>query len=156
MPDSNCTSSSNSCLCFSSESIVKDEKRIELFEADAWCLVVNGTEKHDKVAEYIRWGERQGYNKRSVTINQKPWYKPTVQMLSGGEILLPRSFNDIFVVHYNPQRLLSLRFYRLHVKSGDPKQLVAFLRNERVSGLLFFRNFNQRKMSRFELFFKVR
>jgi len=107
--------------------ISKNDKKIEIVNADAWCLVVKNAEKGDKVFDYIRWGERQGYNKRSVTISQKPWYKPTVQMLSGGEILLPRSFSDTFVVHYNPRHFLSLRFYRLHVKSGNPKQLVAFL-----------------------------
>lgn len=107
--------------------IGKEDKKIEISDADAWCLVVKDAKKEDKVFDYIRWGERQGYNKRSVTINQKPWYKPTVQMLSGGEILLPRSFSDTFVVHYNPHRLLSLRFYRLHIKSGNVKQLVAFL-----------------------------
>ncbi len=105
----------------------KKDKRIEIKETDAWCLVIDEPIENKKILEYIDWGSRQGYNQRSVTKNQKPWFKPTNQMKKGAEVLLPRSFNDIFVTHYNPNRYLSLRYYRLHPKGNNVKELVAFL-----------------------------
>ncbi len=53
-------------------------------------------------------------------------------MLSSAKILVPRSFNDRFVVHYNPREYLSLRFYRLHPKRQEHSQLVAFLNSTLV------------------------
>ncbi len=105
----------------------KKDKRIQIEKTDAWCLVIDSNTKNKKIEKYIKWGEEQGYNQRSVTINQKPWFKPTNQMKRGAEILLPRSFNDIFVAHYNPQKYLSLRFYRLHPKQNNSEELVSFL-----------------------------
>lgn len=105
----------------------KKNKKIEIKEADAWCLVVNEKIENSKVESYINWGSRQGYSKRSVTKSQKPWFKPTNQMREGAEVLLPRSFNDVFVTYYNPNKYLSLRFYRLHPKQDNCKELVAFL-----------------------------
>lgn len=57
-------------------------------------------------------------------------------MLHSGEILLPRSFNDTFVIHYNPNKYLSLRFYRLHKKKAKTSQLVAFM-NSTLFWLVF-------------------
>ena len=57
-------------------------------------------------------------------------------MLSGAEILLPRSFNDRFVVYLNPPKYLSLRFYRLHIKEGDPLVLAGFF-NSTIFWLIF-------------------
>ncbi|MEW6033630.1 MAG: hypothetical protein AB1603_02110, partial [Chloroflexota bacterium] len=104
----------------------KTDKRIEVQGYDAYCLVVKGPPSR-RVQSYIAWGERQGYHQRSGTRNQRPWYKPTNQMLSAARFLVPRSFNDSFVFHFNPQRYLSLRFYRLHPKRGSDVQIVAFL-----------------------------
>lgn len=113
------------------KALIKDQtkmdKSIEIKSTDAWCLVVDTLLKNEKVAEYIKWGAKQGYDQRSVTKNQKPWFKPTNQMRLGAEVLLPRSFNDIFVTHYNPNKYLSLRYYRLHPKDNNVKELVSFL-----------------------------
>ncbi|HOF42664.1 MAG TPA: Eco57I restriction-modification methylase domain-containing protein [Candidatus Moranbacteria bacterium] len=105
----------------------KQDKRIEIQETDAWCLVINGDFKHKHITDYIKWGESHGYNQRSVTKNQKPWFKPTNQMKKGAEVLLPRSFNDVFVTHLNSKKWLSLRYYRLHPKKENVPELVAFL-----------------------------
>ena len=48
-------------------------------------------------------------------------------MKNGAEVLLPRSFNDTFVTYFNPQKHLSLRFYRLHPKKELTRELTAFL-----------------------------
>jgi len=105
----------------------KQDKKIEIGKADAWCLVIDDNQQNKKIKKYIEWGERQGYNQRSVTINQHPWFKPTNQMKNGAEVLLPRSFNDTFVTYFNPQKHLSLRFYRLHPKNNLTRELTAFL-----------------------------
>ena len=110
----------------------KDDKRIEVRSHDAYCLVVRGSPSK-KLSAYIRWGERQGYHERSVTKNQKPWYKPTNQMLSAARVLVPRSFNDTFVIHFNPREYLSLRFYRLHVRRGDELRLLAYLNSTLIT-----------------------
>ena len=109
----------------------KINKKIDIYGFDAYCVVLNediSSLKKRKVYEYIKWGEEQGYNNRSVTKNQNPWYKPTRQMLHSSQILIPRSFSDGYVIHHNPNNYLSLRFYRLHLKKGAAIYLwIAFL-----------------------------
>ena len=108
----------------------KKDKKIEIDGFDAYCLVVDdkpATIKKTNVYEYIKWGEKQGYDQRSVTKSQTPWYKPTRQMLHSSQILVPRSFHDRFVIHCNPKNYLSLRFYRLHPKKSSVPLLTAFL-----------------------------
>ncbi len=113
----------------------KDDKRIEINGYDAYCLVVRGTPSR-KLRAYIKWGEQQGYNQRSVTKHQRPWYKPTNQMLSAARVLVPRSFNDTFVIHYNPREFLSLRFYRLHLQKGDELPLLGYLNSTLIAFFL--------------------
>ncbi|MGD9873680.1 MAG: DNA methyltransferase [Kiritimatiellia bacterium] len=110
----------------------KSDKRIQIKEYDAYCLVVRD-EPSARLRRYISWGEAQGYDKRSVTRTQRPWYKPTNQMLSAGKILVPRSFGDSFVIFHNVKGFLSLRFYRLHVKQGNEASLAAFLNSTLVA-----------------------
>jgi hypothetical protein len=113
----------------------KHDKRIEIHGHDAYCLVIKG-EPSPRVKEYIKWGEHQGYHERSVTRMQRPWFKPTRQMLAGAHILVPRSFNDSFVIHYNPRAYLSLRFYRLHLKQGSEIPLIAYLNTTLIALIL--------------------
>lgn len=98
--------------------LLKEDKRLEINKTDAWVLCITDAPKDidSKTKEYIKWGEKTDFNKRSVTINQKPWYKPTRQMLRSGAILLPRSYNDSYTIYYNPHEFISLRFYRLYPK----------------------------------------
>ncbi|MDQ1336707.1 MAG: hypothetical protein QG552_3657, partial [Thermodesulfobacteriota bacterium] len=110
----------------------KSDKHIEIQGYDAYCLVIKG-QPSELAKKYIKWGEAQGYQLRSVTKNQHPWYKPTRQMLSGAEILVPRSFNDTFLIHSNPQRYLSLRFYRLHPKIEKYVEMMGFLNSTLVA-----------------------
>lgn len=106
--------------------LTKHDSRIEIHTYDAYCLVVKETPS-ENLLKYIRWGEKQGFDKRSVTKNQHPWFKPTNQMLKGANIIVPRSFNDKYVIHSNPHEFLSLRFYRLHLRKGKLENIVAFL-----------------------------
>ena len=110
----------------------KTDKRIEISGYDAYCLVIQG-EPSSRAKEYIRWGEKQCYHKRSVTKSQYPWYRPTRQMLASAKIIIPRSFNDTFIIHYNPKDYLSLRFYRLHPKQESEIALIAYLNTTLVA-----------------------
>lgn len=117
----------------------KKAKKIEIDGFDAYCLVLTHSHsflKDKHVYEYIKWGEKQGYNQRSVTKSQKPWFKPTRQMLNYSQILVPRSFYDTHVIHFNKNNYLSLRFYRLHLKKGSAPLLLAFL-NSTYMALIF-------------------
>ena len=123
--------------------LVKDytrEKRtIEIGGFDAYCFVCPDGKKELKqkeAYEYVKWGESQGYHLRSVTKTQNPWYKPTRQMLNGGKVLVPRSFNDTYIIHYNPKAYLSLRYYRLHPKKETVEVLVAFLNSTYIAFLI--------------------
>lgn len=109
--------------------VTRKERHIILENYDALCLVVQDPARtlSERLKAYIKWGETQGFHNRSVTKTQRPWYKPTRQMLHGAEIILPRSFNDTFAVHHNPSKMLSLRFYRLHPKNGQAVEIVAYL-----------------------------
>lgn len=113
----------------------KTNKCIEIKGYDAYCLVVENNPSTN-IKEYIKWGEKQGYHRRSVTISQNPWYKPTRQMLTSARILVPRSFNDTFVIHFNPNNYLSLRFYRLHLKRGNELALAGYLNSTLISLVL--------------------
>ena len=110
----------------------KNNKRIEIHGYDTYCFVVTD-EPSSRAQRYIEWGEEQGYHLRSVTKKQCPWFKPNNQMTSAGKILVPRSFNDTFLIYFNPNSYLSLRFYRLHVKKGEIAQLVGFLNSTLVA-----------------------
>ncbi len=121
----------------------KNDKRIEIHGYDAYCLVIKG-HLSQRVKKYIKWGEERGYHRRSVTKNQHPWHKPTRQMISAAKILMPRSFNDIFLVHSNPNSYLSLRFYRLHPKMGKHTELIAFLNSTLVT--LFIETFGNKSL----------
>ncbi len=44
----------------------KKDKRIQIEKTDAWCLVIDSNTKNKKIEKYIKWGEEQGYNQRSV------------------------------------------------------------------------------------------
>ena len=57
-------------------------------------------------------------------------------MLAGARILVPRSFSDSFVIYYNPNIYLSLRFYRLHLKQGHEVSLVAYLNTTLIALVL--------------------
>ena len=121
----------------------KNDKRIEIHGYDAYCFVVHGNPSAH-AQKYIEWGEEQGYHLRSVTKNQRPWFKPTNQMTSASKVLVPRSFNNTFLIYSNPKSYLSLRFYRLHLKKGVHAELVGFLNSTLVA--LFFETLGNKNL----------
>lgn len=65
------------------------------------------------VAKYIAHGEAKGYHKASGRRNTRPWYRPPANSYSGASILWPCRFGDKFYVCWNPEELVSHRFYRI-------------------------------------------
>jgi len=110
----------------------RDDRTICVSRGDAFCLVVTGTPTK-RLQSYIEWGEVCGFHERSVTSGRTPWYAPTKQMLTAGQFLVPRSFGDRFIIHRNDDRLLSLRYYRLHKIAGREMELCGYLNSTLVA-----------------------
>lgn len=68
---------------------------------------------------YIRWGEEAGFNERSVTRTQTPWWKPPLQAQKGAKLLWGRTHADSHRIFLNPELLISVRFFRLHPKENS-------------------------------------
>ncbi len=77
-------------------------------------------------ADYITWGEKQGFNMKSGTKNRNPWYTLPRQSLSGSKIIWPCRTGQRHVVAFNPNEIVSHRFYRIH-SNQDSEVLAAFL-----------------------------
>ena len=82
--------------------------------------------------EYIKWGEAQGFHRKSGTKTRKPWYVLPKQALTGGEIIWPCRAGQRHIVAYNPKRIISHRFYRIHY-SDDAKVFAAYLNSSFVA-----------------------
>ncbi|MYD87123.1 MAG: hypothetical protein F4Y14_13655 [Acidobacteria bacterium] len=107
-------------------------------EPDCYILAIPpATKVHTfEVAKYIKWGEQAGFNKRSVTRTQEPWWRPSRQAQSGSLLLWPRTHSDAHRCYYNPARLVSLRFFRLHPKRADTILPLLGILNSTVFALL--------------------
>jgi len=97
-----------------------DLSTLWLTESHADALVIDippdeSTMRHTKVLEYVRWGERKGFNKRSVTSLQRPWWKAPIQARESGPLLWLRYHHNVHRAYYNPQMLIGAdAFYRLY------------------------------------------
>ena len=72
-----------------------------------------------EVDRYVKWGEQAGFNQRSVPRTQDPWWRPPRQAQGGSLLLWPRTHSDAHRCYYNPERFVSLRFFRLHPKRAN-------------------------------------
>ena len=89
-----------------------------------------------RVSKYLAWGEDAGFNQRSVTKNQSPWWRPPLQAQSGALLLWPRTHSDTHKCLYNPDRLVSLRYFRLHPKRAALAMPLLGILNSTVFALL--------------------
>jgi hypothetical protein len=78
-----------------------------------------------KVNDYIQFGVRKKYNKRSGPSKRKPWWRLPDQARFCTEILFPRNYNDKLEVFYNPTRFIANRFYRL--ETNKHSSLIIYL-----------------------------
>ncbi len=88
------------------------------------------------VSKYLAWGEDVGFNQRSVTKYQSPWWRPPLQAQSGALLLWPRTHADTHKCLYNPDRLVSLRYFRLHPKRATLAMPLLGVLNSTVFALL--------------------
>jgi hypothetical protein len=88
---------------------------IENTDVRSFIILIDEKEKISKlkINDYIQFGVRMKYNKRSGPSSRIPWWKLPIQAKKCGEILIPRNFNDKVVILYNPRRFVANRFYRL-------------------------------------------
>jgi type I restriction-modification system DNA methylase subunit len=86
------------------------------------------------VAEYINFGEEKEYNERSGPSRRDPWWKPPSKAADGASIVLPRTHNDNHRAFYNPERVITGRFYR-----SDPEnsQFISLILNSTFGSLFF-------------------
>ena len=89
-----------------------------------------------RVSEYLAWGEDAGFNRRSVTKTQSPWWRPPLQAQSGALLLWPRTHSDTHKCLYNPDQLVSLRYFRLHPKRAALAMPLLGILNSTVFALL--------------------
>ena len=89
-----------------------------------------------RVSKYIAWAENVGFNERSVTRTQSPWWRPPLQARSGALVLWPRTHSRSHRCFYNPQRIVSLRFFRLHPILDDLTIAILAVLNSTLFALL--------------------
>jgi len=82
-----------------------------------------------EVYKYIKWGEAAGFDERSVTSIQTPWWKAPRQARESGPLLLMRNYNDVHKSFYNPKRFIAVRFYRLYPHDRDHEKPLAAILN---------------------------
>ena len=115
-----------------------DSNRLRIEEADCSVLAIplDTVVRQYEVAKYIAWGEDAGFNRRSVTKTQRPWWRPPLQAQSGATVLWPRTHSDSHRCFYNPNRLISLRFFRLHPKREEHTLPILAVLNSTLFSLL--------------------
>lgn len=103
-----------------------------------WCVFVYDLEAQEtpsEVRRLIRWGEEQGFHKRSGCRNRVSWYKLTSQAKTGSPILVGRNHDRSHIVYYNPQFIVSNRFYRIAPKPDYPVEGLAIFLNSSLGWL---------------------
>lgn len=86
------------------------------------------------VEEYIKFGEEKEYNDRSGPSRREPWWKPPSKAANGASIVLPRTHNDNHRAFYNPEEVITGRFYR-----SDPEnsEFISLILNSTFGSLFF-------------------
>ncbi|MBI2305400.1 MAG: Eco57I restriction-modification methylase domain-containing protein [Chloroflexi bacterium] len=105
---------------------------------DCWVLSIPpDTPIHKfQVRDYIKWGESAGFDERSVTRTQRPWWKPPLQAQRGAKLLWGRTHADSHRIFLNPELLISVRFFRLHPKEDWLTEPIWALLNSTIYALL--------------------
>ncbi|MCY4617731.1 MAG: hypothetical protein OXD50_04135 [Chloroflexi bacterium] len=115
-----------------------DHPRLQIDSPDCHVLAIppDTDISRFEVRDYIRWGEEAGFHKRSVPKSQSPWWRPPLQAQSGATILWLRTHADSHRCYFNPNRFVSLRFFRLHPNQEDLGLPLLALLNSSVFALL--------------------
>ncbi len=111
---------------------------LEQSQTDALVIDIppdESTVRHAKALEYVRWGECKGFNRRSVTRLQRPWWKAPIQARESGPLLWLRYHNNVHRAYYNPEQFIGAdAFYRLYpFDDSKALPLVAILNSTYVA-----------------------
>ena len=112
--------------------------KLTVTEPDCYVLVIppDMDVSRYRVSSYLAWGEDAGFDQRSVTKNQSPWWRPSLQAQSGALLLWPRTHSDTHKCLYNPDQFVSLRYFRLHPKREALAMPLLAILNSTVFALL--------------------
>ncbi len=110
----------------------RDFSKIIIKDTDInWCVFVCSDPINtlpEEVVRLIHWGEKHEFNKRSGCRSRNPWYKLPKQAYNGAPILVGRNHHQTHIVYYNPDHIVSNRFYRIEPNEGvSIKGLSVFL-----------------------------
>jgi len=72
--------------------------------------------KNQKLFQYLKWGEKTGFNKRSGSLKRNPWWKLPTQAYNPGSVLFSRLHDDSHICFYNPDKIPNTNFYSLKSK----------------------------------------
>ena len=102
---------------------------VSLHDLDTHILVIPKGESmsNKKVKSYLKWGEKKRFHLASGREGKSPWYLLPKEAFEGSEILWPARVGDKHYVYFNPQRIVSHRFYRVTTKEESPEVLCAVL-----------------------------
>lgn len=87
-----------------------------------------------RIGEYIQFGEEKGYNQSSGTKTQTPWWKYPKKASESSVIVLPRTHNNNHRIFYNPEGVVTGRFYRSDPPEGE-SEFVATVLNSTFGSL---------------------
>lgn len=87
-----------------------------------------------EVETYIKFGEQKEYNERSGPSRRTPWWKPPSKAANGASIVLPRTHNDNHRAFYNPEKVITGRFYRVDPKNS---KFISLILNSTFGSLFF-------------------
>ena len=86
-----------------------------------------------KVLEYIKWGEKQRFDKRETCASRKPWY--SIRGLNG-RVLFPMMHNVRHIVFFNPQRsFLDKQLFQIEPTEELDSSLLCALLNSTLAAL---------------------
>jgi len=68
-------------------------------------------------------GESKGFNLKAGKEKKKNWWTLPKQAFNNLDILVPCHINDKLLFYYNPQKLISNRFFRLKYKYNSNKKI---------------------------------
>ncbi len=84
-----------------------------------------------KVKDYIDFAKEKGYNKATGPSKHDPWWKPPKRAKKSASIMLPNRFHDGHPIYYNPEGVISNRFYRIYAE--EPQALATTLNSTLTS-----------------------
>lgn len=115
--------------------------KINISKADAqWKIVIIPEDtnqlKGKRVSDYIKWGEKVGFSRRSGCRNRNPWWKLPKQAINPGKLLWARLHNNRHIVWYNPNSIGYTNCYALWPRSEIDLQSAAMMLNNTIQALL--------------------